>query len=51
MESEKLKEAIMTANEMKLSGRNSKRTKEEVKQLKDDNERFSKVRRMTDKDQ
>jgi hypothetical protein len=31
MESEKLKEAIMTANEMKLSGRNSKRTKEEVK--------------------
>ena len=51
MESEKLKEAIMSANEMKLSGRSSKKTKEEAKQLKDDNERFSKVRRMTNKDQ
>jgi hypothetical protein len=51
MESEKLKEAIMTSNDMKLSIRSSKKTKEEVKQLKDDNERFSKVRRMTDKDQ
>jgi hypothetical protein len=51
MESEKLKEAIMTSNDMKLSRRSSKKTKEEVKQLKDDNERFSKVRRMTDKDQ
>jgi hypothetical protein len=31
MESEKLKEAIMSANEMKLSGRSSKKTKEEAK--------------------
>jgi hypothetical protein len=51
MESEQLKEAIMTSKNLKQSGRSSKRTKEEVKQLRDDNERFSKVRRMTNKDQ
>ena len=50
MDSEKLKEAITTSKDLKGSGRSTKKTKEEVKQLKDDNERFSKVRRMTDKD-
>lgn len=51
MDSQKLKEAITTSKDLKASGRSTKKTKEEVKQLKDDNERFSKVRRMTNKDQ